>query len=135
MTTREDLESYLLRMGLEHQEVEEGMWAVASMEAGAPLVIHYSPPVVVLRLKMMTMPAEMEESRLLALFRRLLELNAADIVHGSYGLDGDEVVLSDALELEGLDYAHLQTSVESLTFAASSHRPELERLVPVAQQR
>ena len=29
MITREDLESFILRLGVEHEEVEDGMWAVA----------------------------------------------------------------------------------------------------------
>jgi hypothetical protein len=44
-------------------------------------------------------------------------------------------VLSDAMVLETLDYGELRTSVESLIFAATSHRPELERLVPVVHER
>jgi urea transporter len=56
-----------------------------------------------------------------ALFRHLLELNAKDLVHGSYGVDGDDVVLSDALELENLDFNEFQASFDSLTVALASH--------------
>ena len=48
MVTREDVESYLLRTGLDHQEISEGMWLVGGPE-GAGIVVHYSPPLVVFR--------------------------------------------------------------------------------------
>lgn len=129
MTAREDVESYLLRMEVDVQEVDEGMWVLKSGEEGASVVLHYSPPVVVLRLKVLDLPAGAGDGRLAPLYRRLLELNAADILHGSYGIEANEVVLSDALELEDLDFAELRSSYESLTFAASSHLPALAALV------
>ena len=51
----------------------------------------------------------------------LLELNATDLVHGAYGLEGDEVILVDALELQDLDYSEFQASLESLSLAVTSH--------------
>jgi hypothetical protein len=66
-----------------------------------------------------------EDDRQLALYRRLLELNANDLVHGSYGLEDGEVVISDTLELETLDFEEFRASLESLTLAVTSHGPEL----------
>lgn len=134
MTTREDLESYLIRMELDFDEVDEGMWVVKPDDAATNVVVHYSPPVVVLRLKVMDLVPGGEDGRYTALYRKLLELNATDIVHGSYGIEVDEVVLSDALELETLDFGELRSSYESMVFAASSHLPDLVGLVPVAQE-
>jgi hypothetical protein len=37
MVTREDVDRYLLRMELDYEEVEEGMWLVNTQEDGAPL--------------------------------------------------------------------------------------------------
>lgn len=134
MTTREDLESYLIRMELDFDEVDDGMWVVKPDDAGTNVVVHYSPPVVVLRLKVMDLTPGGEDGRYTALYRRLLELNATDIVHGSYGIEVDEVVLSDALELDTLDFGELRSSYESMVFAASSHLADLVGLVPVAQE-
>jgi hypothetical protein len=134
MMTREDLESYFIRMGLEHEEVDEGMWLIKPREDGTPIVASYAPPVVLLRLKVMDLPQDTDNARYAALYRRLLELNATDIVHGSYGIEEKEVVLSDALELETLDFSELRSSFESMTMAAASHLPELFGLVPVAQE-
>jgi hypothetical protein len=134
MTTREDLESYFIRMGLDVEEVADGMWVVPGADAGAPIVVHYSPPVVVLRLKVMDLPGDADDARLGTFFRRLLEINANDIVHGSYGIEEGDVVLSDALDLETLDFSELRSSYESLIFAASSHLPGLIDLLPVAHE-
>jgi hypothetical protein len=140
MMTREDLESYLIRMELDYQEIAEGLWLIKSGDNTAPIVVNYSPPVLVLRLKVLDLPESNDDARLAPLYRRLLELNATDIVHGSYGIEAQEVVLSDALELENLDFVELRSSYESLTLAASSHLPELVAIVdqgavaPAAQQ-
>lgn len=134
MTTREDLESYLIRMELDFDEVDDGMWVVKPDDASTNVVVHYSPPVVVLRLKVMDLSPGGEDGRYTALYRRLLELNATDIVHGSYGIEVDEVVLSDALELDTLDFGEMRSSYESMVFAATSHLPDLVGLIPVAQE-
>ena len=134
MTSRDDVESYLLRMGLEYEEVDDAMWVVRSNSNDASIVIHYTPPVVLLRLKVMDLPAESEYARLAPFYRRLLELNATDILHGSYGIEANEVILSDALELEDLDFSELRSSYESMLLAASSHMPGLVELVPVAHE-
>ena len=133
MTTKEDLESYLIRMGVDHEEIEEGLWILKPADAAAHVVVNYTPPVVLLRLKVMDMPPELDDQRLAAFYRRLLEFNANDIVHGSYGIEENNIVISDALQLEDLDFSELQSSYESMVLAAASHMPVLADLVPVAQ--
>jgi hypothetical protein len=140
MMTREDLESYLIRMELDFEEVEECLWVIKSGEEGAPIVVNYAPPLVVLRMKVMDLPSPADDVRLAPLYRRMLELNATDIVHGSYGIETREVILSDAMELETLDFSELRSSYESISMAASTHTPQLAAIVeqgtstPVAQQ-
>jgi hypothetical protein len=131
MTSKEDLESYLLRMGVEHEELEENMWLLKPQET-AGVVVNFTPPVVLLRLKVMELPKGTNNGLLAPFYRRLLELNASDIVHGSYGIEENDVVLSDALELEDLDYSELRSSYESMVLAATSHVSELSDLIPVA---
>lgn len=138
MMTNEDLESYLIRMELDFEEIEDCLWVIKSETNGAAVVVNYTPPVVLLRLKVMDLPADADAVRLGRFYRRLLELNATDIVHGSYGIEAEEVVLSDAMELETLDFSELRSSYESLTLAASSHMAELvdmiEQGAPLAQE-
>lgn len=121
MTSREDLEGYIDRMGSEGvqaKEVAPGLWVLTPGEPGPEVVVHYNPPVVVLRVRVMKVPKDGKRSDL---YRHLLELNARDLVHGSYGVEGDDVVLSDALELENLDFNEFQASFDSLTVALASH--------------
>jgi hypothetical protein len=130
MMTREDLESYLIRMDLDLQEVEESMWILKPADQDvAPVVVNYAPPVVLLRMKVMDLPQPIDDARLASFYRRLLELNATDIVHGSYGIEGEQVVLSDALELETLDFSELRSSYESLSMAATTQVPELAAII------
>ena len=125
MVTREDVESYLLRMQLEIEEVEPGMWVVQGGSDGVRLVVNLAPPLLLLRTKVLEIPTDKE--RCADLYRRLLELNAMDMVHGAYGIEEDDVILSDALELENLDFNEFQASVDSMQLAVASH---LESLAP-----
>jgi hypothetical protein len=127
MVTREDLESFLDRLGNEgasYEEVEPGLWRVRpSGLLDIDVVVHYNPPVVVLRVKVMNVPQQNGKGA--QLNRRLLELNATDLVHGSYGIAGDEIVLTEALELEHLDFEEFLASYESMTLALATHLREL----------
>ena len=129
MVNREDLESYLIRMDLDYEEVAEGMYVCQSNEGAAVMVVHHSPPVVLVRLKVMDLPADSAgQNGPGVLYRRLLELNATDIVHGAYGIEEGELILSDTLELDTLDFPELQASFESLQLAASGHLETIRRL-------
>jgi len=132
--TTEDLESYFIRMGVHAEEVEEGMWVIPSVDGDTPVVVRAEPPLLLLRLKVMDLPADADDARLASFFRRLLELNATDIVYGSYGIEASEVILSHALELDTLDFQELRNSYESMTMAASSHMAGLAKLIPVAHE-
>jgi hypothetical protein len=126
MVTREDVESFLLRMELESEEVAEGMWLVRIGDDDTRLVVNHSPPVLVLRLKVLDIPADQQSCT--SLYRRLLELNATDLVHGSYGIEEGDIILSDTLELENLDFNEFQASVDSIQVALASHIAELSPL-------
>ena len=96
---------------------------------GAELVVHYAPPVLVLRVRVMQLPADASKAG--DLNRMLLEFNARDLVHGSYGIEGDHVVLTDALELTDLDFSEFEASVDSLSLALASH---LTALTPFGEK-
>jgi hypothetical protein len=121
MITREDLLSFFDRLyggTLSVTEIEPNLWVVRTSE-DAEVVVHYAPPVVILRVRVMELPGG--EPRRGDLFRQLLEYNARDLVHGSYGLEGDHVVLTDTLELENLDFSEFEASFDSITLALASH--------------
>ncbi len=118
MTTRDDVRSFLDRLDMPVEPVADDMWLIRTPE-GAELVVNYAPPVLLLRVRVMPLPAD--QGRAGELSRRLLEYNARDLVHGSYGIEGSDIVLSDALELENLDFNEFRSSVDSLTLALASH--------------
>lgn len=127
MITREDVETFLDRLntdGATHREVEAGLWIVRpSGPLDFDVVITHNPPVLLLRVKVMPLPAD--ASQVAALSRRLLELNATDLLHGSYGLDNTDIVLTEALELAHLNYEEFLASYESMTLSLTSHMREL----------
>jgi hypothetical protein len=127
MVTKEEIEAFLDRLavdGATHTEVQPGMYIVhPGGELNADVVVHYSPPVVLLRMKVMDLPSD--EKAIATLTRRLLQLNASELVHGSYGIEGNSVVLTEALELSHLDYEEFLASYESMTLALASHLREL----------
>ena len=121
MITREDIHSFLDRLeggALPVTEVEPSLW-IAKTPDDAEVVVHFAPPVVILRVRVMELPAS--EPRRSELFRQLLEFNARELVHGSYGLEGNHVVLTDTLELEDLDFSEFEASFDSMTLALASH--------------
>jgi hypothetical protein len=121
MITKDDIQSFLDRLeagSLTVMEIEPTLW-LARTPDDAEIVIHYAPPVVILRVRVMELPAS--EPRRSELFRQLLEYNARELVHGSYGLEGDHVVLTDTLELENLDFSEFEASFDSMTLALASH--------------
>lgn len=127
MVTKEDIEAFLDRLsadGATHKELEPGLWLVRPGGAlDFDVVITHNPPVLLLRVKVMPLPAG--ESELASISRRLLELNAQDLLHGSYGILGDDIVLTEALELAHLDFEEFLASYESMTLALTSHMREL----------
>jgi len=131
MTTQEDIESWLDRLdgaSVAVKELGPGLWVVRTRD-DAEVVVHYAAPVVILRVRVMELPAG--EPRRGELFRQLLEFNARELVHGSYGLEGDHIVLTDTLELENLDYNEFEASFDSLTLALASH---LSTLAPYRER-
>jgi hypothetical protein len=128
MVTKEDIERFLDRLvadqGANYSELEPGLWILKpGGELDFSIVVHLSPPVAVLRVKVMTLPTDKQS--LATLSRRLLELNATDLVHGSYGIEEDSIVMTEALELSHLDYEEFLAAFESITVSLASHLREL----------
>ena len=131
MLTREDIQSFIDRLEggtVESTELEPGLWRVRT-QSGGEVVVHYAPPVVVLRVRVMEPPSS--DDKRSGLYRQLLEFNARDLIHGSYGLEGEHVVLTDALELADLDYSEFEASFDSMTLALASH---LSALAPYRER-
>ena len=130
MTSKEDLEQFFVRMaadGVTSREVKDGLWVLQAGPDAPEVAVQYNPPVVVLRVRVMQLSKGNQKAEL---YRHLLQLNATDLLHGSYGIDGDSIVLSDALELENLDFSEFQASYDSMMLSLASH---LATLAPYRQ--
>jgi hypothetical protein len=121
MKSAEDVESYLLRMGVPYETANPGLWVVKT--DGPPLAVSLAGPVVAFRLKVMDVPRGGRED----LFKTLLSLNTTEMVHGAFGLEGDAVVIVHALELENLDLNEFQATIDDMSMAVAKHQPSLAR--------
>ena len=124
MISREKLESYLVKLELTFQEAGKGTWVVREPEKSlANLFVMMADPLVVLRLTVMEIPKKNREQ----LFEELLHLNATDMVHGAYGLDGKNVVIVDTLEGDTLDVEELRASIEAISVAVAQQHGMLAK--------
>lgn len=128
MRTLNDVEAYLDKLGRRHDPVEgqAGTFLVQSSGQMPPIALRVDPPLVVARTYIGEAPKGDAPS--LELFRKLLDLNARALVHCSYGLEGNQIVLSSALELENLDFNELEATLDEIDLALAQQVPELLEL-------
>jgi hypothetical protein len=119
MKSAEDVESYLLRMGVPYETLNPGMWVVKT--DGPPMAVSLAGQVVAFRLKVMDIPRTGREE----LYRTLLSLNTTEMIHGAFGLEGEAVVIIHALELENLDLNEFQATIDDMSMAVAKHQPIL----------
>ncbi len=127
MKTREDIESYLLKMGIHHEDLGGDIWRLRE-GATENLVISLAGPVVVFRLKVMDTPQSQRE----ALFETLLRLNTTDLLHCAFGIENQAIVLTSALALENLDYNEFQAVIDDMSVAVSRQYQMLSKFRAVA---
>lgn len=118
MISREKLESYMTELGLTYEEQGRNLWLASGNQTGLEnVVIMNADPAVVIQVKVMKAPQKNRAE----LFEQLLRLNATDMVHGAYALQGDDIILIDTLEGESMDLRELQASLDSFGVALSQH--------------
>jgi len=122
----EDLEGYLLRLERRFERAADGTYLL-SMGADRPLVaLRVAAPVLVAQVDIGQAPAD--DASAAPLFRKLLVLNATGLVHAAYGIEGNTIVLSAALELKNLDLNELEAVLADLDMALSNQIPTLREL-------
>ena len=121
-----DIEAFLIKMGVSYDVLGRNTWMIRDNEQQLDnLVVSLNDPVVVFHVKLMTIPSDCDRMRL---YEELLRLNATEMLHGAYGLEGDDVVATDTLQAENLDFIEFQSSVDALNLAITSH---YRRLAPL----
>jgi hypothetical protein len=125
--TEEDLEIFLNKLE-RHFERVNGTFLVSVGPGLAPVALRIAAPVLVVQVQIGPTPKgdAAGESKL---FRRLLELNATDLLHAAYAIEASRVVLTAALELENLDMNELEAVLADMGMALSKHVPALRELM------
>lgn len=112
------VESYLMDLDIAYQELSPTSFYIDDTDKGLPgVIVSLDEPIVTIRARVMQVPAGKRE----ALYERLLRLNSTDMVHGAYGLDGDDVVLIDTLEYDTMDKREFEAAIDSIGLALSKH--------------
>jgi len=124
MINTEKLESYMINLDLTFEEVGENTWIINDTEKGLEqIIVMVEDPLVIMRVKVMERPNDSKE----AFYEELLNLNASDLVHGAYALDGDDVILLNTLQSETMDLEEFQASLDALGLALAQHYPILSK--------
>ena len=118
MITKEKLERYMLDLSLSYDEREDNIWVVFGEEKGLEnVVVAIEDPLVIIWVKVMDLPKRNNGD----LFEELLRLNASEIVHGAYALEGDSIILIDTLVGETMDLEEFQASLDAISLALVQH--------------
>ena len=126
--TIQDLEAYLQATGRPFERRDDGTFLLVPQGDVQPIVaLRADGPVVTTTVEIGPAPTGDAEGQVV-LLRRLLELNANDLLYCSYGLRGDSIVLSSAHELENLDLNEVQAILSDIEQALA----RLKQLVSLA---
>lgn len=130
--TAEDVAIHLLTLGRAYEPAEpvsgsgskpgEGTFLLRGPD-GTTIALQVTPPIVAINAHIGPVPKD--EKHQLNLYRRLLELNATDLMHAAYGIEGSNVVLSAALPLDNLDVNELDATLSDIDVALVRHTKEL----------
>lgn len=124
MTAVEKIESFLMDMDLSYKELEEHTWIIDEEEEGiGNIIIRYEDPVILFRVKVLNLPPVNKEE----FYKKILELNATDMLYGAYGLEGDNIVIINTLAAENLDFNEFQSTIESISMALMEHMEILKQ--------
>ena len=116
------IEQYLIDLKYNYQELKQNFWLIDDSDHDLEsMVITYVDPLVVFRVQVMSVPGHNREE----FFKKLLELNASDMINCAYGLEGEKVVITGSLEYENLDYDEFRATVDAISLALTQHYPVL----------
>jgi hypothetical protein len=125
MSSVDDLDSHLIQTGLPFEQIGHNTWVIHPEGAHAPqIAVSADLPIVLFSVPVLELTTEQRKD--VELFRCLLELNA-ELLHSSYSLQGDKVVLSGAQQLENLDFNEFQAMIDDMCMALDKH---WDRLAP-----
>jgi hypothetical protein len=135
MRSVNDVEAYLGKMSRQFSLVEDqpGTFLVHGGANMPPTALRVDPPLVVLRVHVGDVEGSDDANG--PLFKKLLTLNARSLVHASFGLEDNHIVLVSALELENLDYNELEATLDEIDVTLAQQVPTLAELSKAASVR
>ena len=116
------IEGYMLSLSLTYETVDDGTWLINDEEKGLEnVLVILADPVVIIRVKVMGIPARQREE----FFEQLLRLNQSDMIHGAYALEGDDVILLNTLVGATLDLEEFQATLDAIGLELAQHYRKL----------
>jgi len=116
------IEQYLIELKYSYQEVKPNFWLLDDTEHSLEgVAVIYDDPLVIIEVQVMDAPKTKREE----FFAKLLELNAGEMIHGAYGLDGGKVVIIDTLQYDTMDYTEFRAVLDAISLALTQHYPIL----------
>lgn len=128
--THRDVEAYLQALGKNWEKLEDGTYVVGAQDQ-APIALRIVERLLVVRV-LIGDPPKGDPAQTAQVYGRLLGLNVSELVYAAYGLDGDQIVLSAALELENLDLNELESVLNDIDLALARHVGELRQMCQTA---
>lgn len=118
MGNKEKIEGYLIDLKLSYEELGANAWLIDDAEKGLnQIVVILEEPLVIVRCKVMDLPASGRE----AFYEELLRLNAQDLLHGAYAIEGKDIILVDTLEVDNLDREEIEATLDAMGLALTQH--------------
>lgn len=125
----EDLEALLRGLQRNFEQAGNGVYLIGMGAGQPPCALSISPPVLVAQVQVGELPRFSSDGALAQYLRCLLELNASGLVHAAFALEGEQIVLTAALELQNLDANELAAVLADLDMALGQHVPGLVSLL------
>lgn len=118
MTGLDKVETYLIELEISYEEIAPSTYLIDDQVRGLPgVVVYVEEPIVIARTTVMPVPKKDNKE----FFETLLKLNSSDIVHGAYGIDGDDIVIVDTFEYETMDKSEFEATLDAIGMALSRH--------------
>ena len=128
--TSDDLEAQLGRLGRRYERTPDGTFILALGPNQPPAALLMVPPVLVVQVAVGAAPTDLTKAA--PIYKKLLELNNSALLHAAFGLEGDQIVLAAALELDSLDLNELEAVLADIDVALGEHIPLLRSMVSSA---
>jgi len=123
MSNVHDIGSHLTKTGLPFEQIGHDTWIIHPESTHrAQIAVSADDPIVLFSLPVFELD---EKSRGdIKLFQSLLEFNAG-LLHSSYSLQGNKVMLSGAQQLENLDFNEFRAMIDDICMALDNHWDKL----------